>query len=251
MKKLEEMTQAELVVYARELREESKERRISVEKYDAAFAGLQEGEQKTLLHLVGLFSEDHTRGAERMRELSDAVLKTTSPQTNNNTELVSETIMSDSEETPDANAALLAAITALTEKVDKIEATQTTSVEDAEARDRANTIAQIEALGVKNGTEEFKQFLGFMQMTPDVASANELFQKVNPDFGKPAEEKPAEEVPSFPASAKEGSGGAPTSEEVTGDTGDGFDRSTAQGRIDANTAMMDKLMAEQSATPAA
>ena len=124
--KLEEMDQAQLIAYVKELRKENQDRRESVEMYEEAFKEFDEAQQRGLMHMIRTLGESPQEGGKLFRELADSIDSEGTTPTQEDPDMAEET---DEQSLEDKIAA---AVTAALDARASQEAEQRTAAEQEE-----------------------------------------------------------------------------------------------------------------------
>lgn len=201
---LKEQSQEDLITYIMALRQEVQEVREEAKPYVEAFQGLGSAEQKALIHVVRLLATDPKSGAERMQELSTAILGD-KPETTTTTTPEEEPTMT-TESTDGAPPAWAAA---LVEKIAGLEQMIVTSQQTAEQRELDALRAQVASYGFEEGTPEWEEFCTIAGSITqgDLDKAFDYFAAVHPDLvdvegaEETAPAAPAPALPGFPKTA--------------------------------------------------
>ncbi len=205
---LEDYSSEQLIAEVRKLREENRTRREDSERYAQAFRGLDKQEQRGMLHILSIFSEDRQKGAELMQGLVDNInprQQEEEPPVTENTEQEQETETVSTEEIPAWAKALVEQVTALTKGFE----TQAQTSRDQEI---AEIKAYAQDLGYTPGSEAWKQLFDIASSDlggGDLDRAHEYRTKLFPEAegftaGEQAEETTEETTEGLPSGPKTG-----------------------------------------------
>jgi hypothetical protein len=221
--KLEEMSNDQLITYAKELRVEAKENREVAEVYTEALAPFDEPQRRGLVHMIKTLGEDPAQGAILFRELGDNILGDSSPD-DGKLKLKDpdgEDIDMDAEE---MKVAIVEAVAAALEAQTEANSTASKEAEDADFKAQVeHWDAEARKLGYEPNTPEAAElfFMANKLETTDLALADaevKQFQEFRAArLAEADEEKPKpkpkkggaedeEEDPEFPKQSKGGAG---------------------------------------------
>jgi len=222
MSGLDNATPEQLRAEISRLRDENAKRRQEAATYRDAFSGLPEDEQRGLLHLVTVFTENPSAGAELFRELADSVLGTQDSKegtemTEKDSALPVTGLTQDS-----APAALppevLQMVESLQQEVEQLKAEREQMTQAQEAEGVAQLEEWLDQHGYSPGTPDREEFLVMAEMAKgNLELADRMYRQLPKDQveGEPPVEgeQPAPEAapptPEFPVTAAAGTTGGP------------------------------------------
>lgn len=215
MKPLEEQTPEELIEYIKALRTEAKTNREIAEQYLDVFSRFGEAEQKGLLNMVKLLSEDQVAGANAFRRLANTISPTGDAAPKEHKSMSDSTGQPNYADAPEWAKVLMDKVSFL-EDAYKTSAESAAKAQEAEYEQRkAAYLRQIGEMGFKEGSSEYYALLDFAQTeyaNGDLDKAYEMYTKqFGPIEGGPEPKADAEAEPSsgkFPTQAGGGSAGA-------------------------------------------
>lgn len=188
-KPLEQQSPEELIAYIKELREEARTHRERAEAYDEAFLSLPEGDQRGILHIVRLYSEDPEASADIIRSWADSIKPPTTSQEEEDT--VTESTNTGKDTDNEAPAWAKALVEQVAEIRKELEETKQAQVDAGMSR----LVAEAKKLGYAQGTEEFDRLMELMTTNlagGDLHKAHEILKATG--MAPEVEEKPSSDV---------------------------------------------------------
>ena len=199
--------------YIKELREESADRRKSLQAYEEAFKPYDDGQRNGLMHMIKLLAEDTEEGAKLFRELANDILGDEEQSEEVDEEDSKEDEVAKDAEEKDMKTIVAEAVAeALRAKDESDTETRTKAEEEEFEAAVAHWDAEAKKLGYEPNTQEAADlfFMANKLNTSDLSEAHEKLQSFNSFVGvgeeKDEEDESGSEKPSFPKAGGKGSG---------------------------------------------